>query len=187
MNIVEKIKELCYEHGISVAYLERELDFSRGSITKWSKSSPSINKIQIVANYFQITPNELILGTDSYTFGGRLKAIRRKRELLQRELADKIGCSEKAISSYERNYRTPDVQTINKLSTHLNISVDYLINGTKDMDQFIIEDSSEYPIDNQNNLADVYSLLNKYSNRFTKEQGNDLKDLIEWYIDKNIK
>ncbi|WP_113673719.1 helix-turn-helix domain-containing protein [Vallitalea guaymasensis] len=117
--------------------------------------------------------------------GAKIKELRLNKELLQRELATILGCSEKAISSYERNYRTPDVNTLNKISAYFNVSVDYL---TKDTEENIVkEEQAIYSINNENNLAEVYSLLNKYSNRFTKEQGNDLKDLIEWYIDKNIK
>ncbi|WP_202976419.1 helix-turn-helix domain-containing protein [Anaerophilus nitritogenes] len=60
MNLVEKIKSLCEEKEISLVGLERELGFSRGSIFKWNNSSPSIDKIKIVADYFNVSTDWLL-------------------------------------------------------------------------------------------------------------------------------
>lgn len=60
MNIYETIKELASAKKISIAQLERELDFSNGSINKWSTTSPSIDKIEKVANKLNVTIDELL-------------------------------------------------------------------------------------------------------------------------------
>ena len=39
MNLVEKVKKLCEERGISVPKLEKELGFGNGAIYNWDKSS----------------------------------------------------------------------------------------------------------------------------------------------------
>lgn len=119
------------------------------------------------------------------SLGTKIKELRKEKDLLQRELADILGCSEKAISSYERDYRRPDLQMLNKLSTYFNVPVDYL---TKDTKKDVVEEKqTNYSIDTEDNLSDIHFLLNKYSSKFTKVQSNDLKELIKWYIDKNIK
>ena len=51
----EKIKELCTKAGITVKQLERELGIATGSINKWRWTSPSIEKVLLVANYFNIS------------------------------------------------------------------------------------------------------------------------------------
>lgn len=55
-----KIKVLCKKHNISVSELESKLEFSRGSICKWDVNVPSISKVKAVANYFDVTVDELL-------------------------------------------------------------------------------------------------------------------------------
>lgn len=57
--LVNKIRELCKQKGISVSQMELELGFSLGLISRWSKTSPSIDKIIEVANYLEISLDEL--------------------------------------------------------------------------------------------------------------------------------
>lgn len=47
------LKKLCGR--MTVAQLERELGFSNGSIAKWERTSPSIDKVQKVADYFGVS------------------------------------------------------------------------------------------------------------------------------------
>lgn len=58
--MLEKIKEKCSENGISVSKLEVDLKFSKGSISKWEKSIPSVEKVEKVADYFGVTVDELL-------------------------------------------------------------------------------------------------------------------------------
>lgn len=62
--IVERIKELCEHRKISVAELERALDFGNSSIRKWDERNPGIDKVQKVANYFDVSIDYLLGHTD---------------------------------------------------------------------------------------------------------------------------
>lgn len=53
------IKIKCSEKQISVAQLEKILGFSTGAIGKWGQSAPSIEKVIAVAEFFQISLDEL--------------------------------------------------------------------------------------------------------------------------------
>jgi len=55
VSMVETIKKLCDERGISIPRLERELGFGKGAIYNWDKNSPSIDKVDKVAKYFGVT------------------------------------------------------------------------------------------------------------------------------------
>lgn len=55
LNLFFVIKNLCTDHNITIAQLERNLGFSEGSISKWKSSIPSINKLLTVANYFNVS------------------------------------------------------------------------------------------------------------------------------------
>ena len=50
--IYEKIKELCKEKGISVTSVEKELGFSNGIISKWSKAEPVVSNLKKIADFF---------------------------------------------------------------------------------------------------------------------------------------
>lgn len=54
--LYQRIKELCNRNGISISKLEADLGFGNSSIKKWnSGTSPSIDKISKIANYFNVS------------------------------------------------------------------------------------------------------------------------------------
>lgn len=58
--IVDSIKILCKEKGISISQLEADLDFELSSIDGWNSIDPSLDEIVDVANYFQVSLDDLI-------------------------------------------------------------------------------------------------------------------------------
>ena len=63
--LYERIKFLCKKHNITISQLESYLGFGSSSIKKWEKtSSPSVDKIVKVANYFNVTLDYLMGRTD---------------------------------------------------------------------------------------------------------------------------
>ena len=60
MTIKEKISILAKENGLTLQKLEEELGFGGGTISRWEKSSPSVDKLQKVATLFGITIDELL-------------------------------------------------------------------------------------------------------------------------------
>ncbi len=59
-QIVNSIKILCKEHNITVTKLEEMLDMSQGLIGRWNKSDPSLSKIIDIANYFNVSIDEVV-------------------------------------------------------------------------------------------------------------------------------
>lgn len=60
MGIYERIKEVCEEKGFSINRLEKELSFPRSSISKYNTSSPSIDKVQKIAEHLDVTVDYLM-------------------------------------------------------------------------------------------------------------------------------
>ena len=55
-----------------------------------------------------------------------IRLLRTKKGYTQSEMADLLGVSSGAISMYERGERTPDTDTLLKISTIFNVSMDYV-------------------------------------------------------------
>jgi transcriptional regulator with XRE-family HTH domain len=61
------------------------------------------------------------------TFGSRLKSLRQKKGLTQRELAKLIGAKHNSISDWENDGHKPDMDTIERLMGVFEVSSDYLL------------------------------------------------------------
>lgn len=62
--LLERIKLLANEKNMTIAELERKLDFGQGSISKWGKQSPSSERLKLVADFFDVSTDFLLCRTD---------------------------------------------------------------------------------------------------------------------------
>lgn len=58
--IVERIRQLAEERKISLAELERKLNLANSSIRKWDKGNPGIDKVEKVADFFNVSTDYLL-------------------------------------------------------------------------------------------------------------------------------
>ena len=58
--LLTNIRRLCSKKPVSIAKLERETGISNGTISRWDTSSPSIENVQKVAEYFGVSIDELL-------------------------------------------------------------------------------------------------------------------------------
>lgn len=65
----------------------------------------------------------------SYVTGNTIKKLREKRGITQKELAESINVSDKAVSKWETNRGLPDISIIEDLSKALGVSVTELLTG----------------------------------------------------------
>lgn len=63
MNILDRIKNLCNEKGISQRGLEKELNLGNAATSKWITSSPNVETLIKIADYFGVSVDYL-LGRD---------------------------------------------------------------------------------------------------------------------------
>lgn len=52
--ILKKIKALCRKNHISISRLEKECGIGNCTICKWDKSSPRVDSLQKVADFFGV-------------------------------------------------------------------------------------------------------------------------------------
>lgn len=60
MTLLDRIKNLCDEHGETLASLERKMDFGNGTIRRWETTIPSGDRLAKVADFFGITVDYLL-------------------------------------------------------------------------------------------------------------------------------
>ncbi|KIL73689.1 helix-turn-helix domain-containing protein [Bacillus badius] len=64
------------------------------------------------------------------TLGERLRSLREKANLTQKELASRLKVPNQNISNYERDFRQPDYETLQKLADFYDVTTDYLLGRT---------------------------------------------------------
>ena len=60
----------------------------------------------------------------------RLRDLREDRDLLQRQVAERLRCSQRGYSNYERGERDIPTDILIRLSEFYDVSVDYLLGLT---------------------------------------------------------
>ncbi|BAQ11489.1 transcriptional regulator, xre family [Bacillus sp. OxB-1] len=60
-------------------------------------------------------------------FSKRLIDLRKKKKLLQTDVAEKIGVARATYGAYEQGNRQPDFDTLEKIASFFGVSTDYLL------------------------------------------------------------
>jgi transcriptional regulator with XRE-family HTH domain len=60
MTFYDRIIDLCVKTNINKTTLEKKLGFSQNSVNKWKTSTPSVKKVQQLADFFNVTPAYLM-------------------------------------------------------------------------------------------------------------------------------
>lgn len=66
------------------------------------------------------------------TLGQKIKQIRKGRKITQKQLATQIGRSFSSIQKYEMDLAIPPIDTLKKIASTLDVTVDYLTGMTND-------------------------------------------------------
>ncbi len=168
MNLYEKIKELAKERGVSIRQIEEKLGFGNGTLNRWRTIMPSIDKVQKVSDYFNVSIDYLL----------DLSAFRNEEEIKRATRAFLTGDSDK---EYENTFfnsfsRLPDNDKIkiqsNAINTELmnfGYSVDF-----EDFDRickifdYILELSGMLAHANGEKNNENFNMIEDFSNLFSK-------------------
>lgn len=66
---------------------------------------------------------------DQSKVGGLIFSLRKEKGLTQRELAEQVGVSDKAVSKWERGQGCPDVSLLGGLSRVLGVNIEQILSG----------------------------------------------------------
>lgn len=87
------------------------------------------------------------------SMGQLIKSLRKEKGLTQKQLADLLNITDKAVSKWERDIACPDTATLPKLADILEIPVESLLNARIEV---VPEDSALGHIDDTNPYAEMY-------------------------------
>ena len=117
--------------------------------------------------------------------GDNLLKARKRMNLSQEEVAEKLGVSRQTISKWELDETLPDIRQSKKLASLYNLSLDELIEFDVEMKEIerIIENTSEEKQEKINWTkvwSKKYPILSSYSNRVdTSEYEQQIKILLK--------
>ena len=66
---------------------------------------------------------------ENKSMGEIISTLRREKGMTQKQIADQLGITDKAVSKWERDIAFPDTATIPKLAEILGVSVEELLNA----------------------------------------------------------
>lgn len=73
---------------------------------------------------------------ETTTLGQTIKKLRQEKNLTQQQLADLMNVSNKAISKWENDEGTPDLENLKRLSQIFKISLDQLLSNKKQEEKY---------------------------------------------------
>lgn len=96
--LYDRIKLLAERQNLSIRRLEEKLGFGNGVINRWRKTTPGIDKIEAVANFFNVTTDYLLGRTNTPQF------TRKDERDVQKILTDMTeGLSNDSSLAYMKN------------------------------------------------------------------------------------
>lgn len=89
----------------------------------------------------------LYVGRCDNVFKTRLCELRKSRGLTQEQLADELGLTSSAISSYERGIREPSLKTINDIADFFNVDKGYLLGDSPIRRKYLFDKDGSYELE----------------------------------------
>jgi transcriptional regulator with XRE-family HTH domain len=107
---------------------------------------------------------------NSKELGAKIQIAREERNMSQEELAQAIGCSQSALSNYEKGKRHIYLEQLEKLSSVLNKPLDYFVDSIGGQNRVK---------ENDDNKADNNKEYNQEHNKRFIQLINDIYELSE--------
>ncbi len=76
-------------------------------------------------------------------FKDRLKELRKRKELSQVALAEKLGLSKSTIGAYETGDIKPSVEALNAIADFFNVDLDYLMGNEEGSTYYLDPEAAE--------------------------------------------
>ena len=100
------------------------------------------------------------------TIADRILTLRKSKGMSQEELADAVGVSRQAVSKWESEQATPDLEKVVIMSDIFDVTTDYLLKGIEPVKN-----------DDHKTMADVID-----QKILTENNGKRAKSILKWVL-----
>lgn len=110
MTFFERFETLRKAQGISQGKLEKELGFSNGSISKWKNSMPTAERLQKIADYFNVSVQYLMTGQEESKEKTLALTARDERDIAKDldNIMRKLSSGEEGPAAYDGQELDPE-------------------------------------------------------------------------------
>ena len=115
-------------------------------------------------------------------FSKRLKEIRIKNNMTQKQLGDLINVTKVSICCYEKGTRTPSLDTLMDLANVFKLSIDYFLGNDK---YIVADDDKEYGMYLSKEEINIVKKLRNYNEVYEKLINDPVRTLE--LINKKLK
>ncbi len=133
-----------------------------------------------------LNKREVNLFMSNEKIGQFISELRKSKQMTQKDLADKLNITDKAVSKWERGLNCPDISLLSSISDILGVTTSELLNGKKSSDSFVRAeaniDDTEKNIDNKeesiDNIEKNIDNALQYAEKNTKRRLKSLQDIF---------
>lgn len=186
-NLITSIKNMCKNNNITITKLEDELGMSQGLISRWAKSSPSLDKIVDIADYFHVSLDEVV-GYNQYTNDDFLNILYKKTsdKSIQWQSSKTINKDEEKVKEYSDNMPFNTLQdNIHELNYAIQFNNGYIVMYSrhvfdqilhpKELILFIQPSDDSYLVDQHYSTDELMKLWVKLLNSLDDEAPDEVK------------
>jgi len=115
----------------------------------------------------------------------RLKTLRKRHKLTQKDIANYLGMTESGYGYYEQGRNEPSIETLQKLAVKYNVSISYLTGEEYDGKKALVADQEELTEEEFNFIKE----LKKHPQLFhelTSDPAKKVKELIKLFRVKQL-
>ena len=149
MSLCDRFVEIRKYYGLSQPEFAKKINKTQGFVSniETGRCDISKNTLHAICSIFNINETWLVTGegdmfvkgqlvskVDKENIGLRIKQIRQQEGLTQKGFADMIGYSKRQVYSVEANKAIPSNDFIRKVASCFNISYNWLMTGTGDIE-----------------------------------------------------
>lgn len=102
MNLYENVKAIAKEKGYSINRLEKELGFARSYISKFKNITPSMDKVQKIADFLGVSVDYLLSGKEK-EIGSQTLTPKDERDIAKdlESIMSKLSSKEDGPASFD--------------------------------------------------------------------------------------
>lgn len=125
-----------------------------------------------------------------YLIGDKIKELREKKGLTQKELAEEIGVAQSTVAMIESGKNKGSIETLSKIANYFNVSIDYLTTTEEKLSFAMdslkkIHKLTKEGVYNEQKENKIETLAAHFEGEeFTDEDIEDIKKFINFILSK---